>query len=96
MAYTYILKLANGQYYVGSTINLQNRIDEHNEGKDRTTKRFLPVELVYYEEFPTQEEAWKREKQLHGWSRVKKEKLISGEWTNKKMRAFMLNNVEAP
>ena len=80
MAYTYILKLANGQYYVGSTINLQNRINEHNEGKDRTTKRFLPVELVYYEEYPTQEEAWNREKQLHGWSRVKKEKLITGEW----------------
>ena len=80
MAFVYILRQANGQYYVGSTINLQNRINEHNEGKDRTTKRFLPVELVYYEEYPTQEEAWNREKQLHGWSRVKKEKLITGEW----------------
>ena len=80
MAFVYILRQANGQYYVGSTINLQNRINEHNEGKDRTMKRFLPVELVYYEEYPTQEEAWNREKQLHGWSRVKKEKLITGEW----------------
>lgn len=80
MAYTYMLRLANGQYYVGSTINLQRRIIEHNEGKDKVTKNHLPAVLVYYEEYPTQMEAWQREKQLHGWSRVKKEKLISGEW----------------
>lgn len=81
MAYTYILRQANGQYSVGSTVNLQNRIKEHNEGKDQTTKKNLPVELVYFEEFQSQEQAYKREKQLHGWSRAKKEKLISGEWT---------------
>lgn len=81
MNYTYILRLANGQYYVGSTHNLQNRIREHNEGTDITTKKHLPVELVYFEEYETQDEAWAREKQIHGWSRVKKEKLISGEWT---------------
>lgn len=80
MAYTYILKLANGQYYVGSTMNLTNRLQEHNEGKNLTTKKFLPVKLVYYEEYSTREEALEREKQLHGWSRAKKEKLISGEW----------------
>lgn len=81
MAYTYILRLANNQYYVGSTIDLNNRIDEHKRGRDTFTCRYLPVELVYFEEHATQEEAWKREKQLHGWSRAKKEKLISGEWT---------------
>lgn len=85
MAYTYILKQSNGQYYVGSTVNLQNRIREHNEGLNQTTKKHLPVELVYFEEYATQEEAYKREKQLHGWSRVKKEKLITGEWKNNKM-----------
>ena len=81
MAYTYILRLANGQYYVGSTINLTNRIQEHNKGCDKFTRNHLPADLVYYEEYQTQEEAWKREKQLHKWSRVKKEKLINGEWT---------------
>lgn len=80
MAYTYILRLANGQYYVGSTIDLQRRIKEHNEGQDKFTRSHLPVILVYYEEYQTQLEAWQREKQLHGWSRTKKEKLISGEW----------------
>ena len=81
MAYTYILKLANGTYYVGSTYSLRNRIAEHNAGLDFYTKQHLSVELVYYEEYPTQEEAVKREMQLKGWSRAKKEKLISREWT---------------
>lgn len=81
MAYTYILRLANGTYYVGSTYNLKNRIEEHNAGLDLYTKQHLPVALVYYEEYPSHEEAVKREMQLKGWSRAKKEKLITGEWT---------------
>ena len=80
MAFVYILKLANDQYYVGSTYNLPHRIREHNNGQDFFTRRFLPVELKYFEEYETKEEAAKRERQIKGWSRVKKEKLISGEW----------------
>lgn len=76
----YILGLSNGQYYVGSTSNLKRRLVEHENGRDNFTKKYLPVKLLYYEEYPSREEAWKREKQLHGWSRIKKEKLISGEW----------------
>lgn len=78
--YTYILRLANNEYYIGSTINLQHRIREHNEGLDFYTKNKLPVTLAYFEEYQTQEDAYKREKQLKGWSRLKKEKLISGGW----------------
>lgn len=81
MAYTYILRLSNGKYYVGSTYNLQNRLREHSAGHDFYTKAHLPVELVYFEEYPTKEEAAKREYQLKGWSREKKENLISGKWT---------------
>lgn len=77
---TYILGLANGQYYVGSTSNLERRLEEHKNGRDNFTKKFLPVRLLYFEEYSSRGEAWKREKQLHGWSRIKKEKLISGEW----------------
>lgn len=64
--YTYILRLSNNEYYVGSTINLQHRIQEHNKGLDFYTKSKLPVILVYFEEYPTQEEAYQREKQLKG------------------------------
>ena len=84
MAYTYILRLANGQYYVGTTVNLQHRIHEHNDGIDDFTRKHLPVTLAYYEEYPTEEQAVAREKQIKGWSRAKKEKLISGEWGKQK------------
>ena len=80
MTYTYILRLANGQYYVGSTHNLQKRIQEHNSGITHFSSIHLPVELVYFEEYTDYEEALKREKQLKGWTRAKKEKLINGEW----------------
>lgn len=79
MAFTYILRLNTGQYYVGSTTNLQRRMLEHENDKSKFTHGKEP-KLVYYEEFLTREDAWRREKQLHGWSREKKEKLISGEW----------------
>jgi len=55
-------------------------MQEHNEGKDKYTKSFLPVQLVYFEEYSEQSGAFKREMQIKGWSRVKKEKLINGEW----------------
>lgn len=81
MAYTYILRLANGKYYVGSTFNLQNRLKDHSAGRDFYTKAHLPVELVYFEEYTTKEEAAKREYQIKGWSRKKKENLIFGKWS---------------
>jgi hypothetical protein len=33
---------------------------------------------LYYEEYPNKSEARKREIQLKGWTRIKKEKLIRG------------------
>jgi predicted GIY-YIG superfamily endonuclease len=53
---------------------------EHSEGKSSYTSAHLPVKLVYTEEYETLTEARHREMQLHKWSRVKKEKLISGDW----------------
>ena len=79
-AYTYILECANGQYYVGSTIDLERRVMEHQAGLGGCfTRRHLPVRLVYYEKYSSVEQAFARERQLHGWSRAKKEALIKGE-----------------
>jgi len=51
MAWMYILKCADGSYYVGSTKNLDLRIVQHQSGKgSRYTSGRLPVELVYGEE----------------------------------------------
>ena len=81
LSYTYILECSNGQYYVGSTTDLERRLQEHQAGLGSNfTKKHLPVKLVYYEEYQSVEEAFCREKQLHGWSRAKKEALIKGEF----------------
>ena len=80
-AYTYILQCSDGSYYVGSISNLELRLKEHNDGQSSYTCAHLPVKLVYKEEYDTLTEARHREMQLHKWSRIKKEKLINGEWT---------------
>ncbi|WP_298147335.1 GIY-YIG nuclease family protein [Flavobacterium sp.] len=77
--YMYILKCRDGSYYVGSTFDLELRLNQHQcgEGANHTRKR-LPVELVYYEEFDRIDEAYYREKQVQKWRREKKEALING------------------
>jgi predicted GIY-YIG superfamily endonuclease len=81
--YMYILKCSDGSYYVGSTINLEQRLTQHQAGEGANhTKKRLPVELVYYEEFQRIDEAFYREKQVQGWSRKKKEALIENKTEN--------------
>jgi putative endonuclease len=75
----YILRCADNSYYVGSTSNLELRMVQHKAGNGSVyTRCRLPVELVYSEEFQTIEEAFKREKQVQGWSRRKREALMNG------------------
>lgn len=77
--YMYILKCANGQYYTGSTTNLVLRLAQHQRGEGANfTRKHLPVELVYYEEFDRIHKAYNRERQIHKWSHQKKEALIEG------------------
>ena len=56
------MSLKDGRLYKGQTNNLGNRIIEHNTGKTKSTKGYLPWELVYFESFKTREEAVLREK----------------------------------
>ena len=77
----YILECADGTYYTGSTKDLDKRILEHQDGKGANhTKKRLPVKLVYSETYSRIDEAFYREKQVQGWSRVKKEALINGDF----------------
>lgn len=79
MGYMYILKCRDNSYYTGSTVDLNRRLWQHNNGEGANfTKRRLPAELVYYEEYPRIDEAFYREKQVQGWTRKKKEALIEG------------------
>ena len=76
--FMYILKCANNHYYVGSTDNLEIRIKQHQNGEGANyTKKHLPVELVYYEEYQRIDDAFLREHQIKGWNRKKKEALIN-------------------
>lgn len=77
MNYTYILKCKDDSLYTGWTNDLKKRITSHNAGKGaKYTKARRPVELVYYEEFQTREEAMKREDVIKQLSRKEKEALI--------------------
>ena len=81
MAWVYILKCSDGSYYTGSAIDLEKRLAEHNNGIfDGYTAKRLPIELVFCYEMPGIHEAFLKERQIKGWSRIKKEALINGEW----------------
>ena len=74
----YILKCSDDSYYTGSTLNLTKRLKEHLDGIGANhTKKYGPVKLVYFEEFDRIDSAFKREKQIQGWTRKKKEALIN-------------------
>ena len=76
MFYVYILLCVDNIFYVGYTDNLNIRLKQHNNKSVRFTRSRTPVKLVYYEILDSKEEALKREKQLKGWSRIKKINLI--------------------
>lgn len=80
MSHMYILECADGSYYTGSTIDLERRLWQHQTGvgANHTAKR-LPVELVYCEFFEHVADAFRREKQVQGWTRQKKEALMAGD-----------------
>jgi putative endonuclease len=81
MAWVYILKCADGSYYVGSTTHIHARVSQHASGIGaRYTAQRLPVELVFAHECERIEEAFALEKQIQGWSRAKREALIEGRF----------------
>ena len=63
-AYTYVLECGDGNLYVGSTNDLQRRMEEHLGEKVPATQYRLPVKLVYYEACRSELAARKRELQL--------------------------------
>ena len=80
-AWLYILRCADGSYYTGSTNNLTLRVAQHQAGEGGVyTRHRLPVSLVYAQEFPSEHDAFLRERQVKGWSRAKKEALIRGDF----------------
>ena len=78
--YVYILSSRSRRLYIGVTSDLEGRVWEHKQGMvEGFTKTYQIDRLVYYEDFPEMLSAIAREKQLKGWSRVKKIWLIERE-----------------
>jgi len=79
--YLYIARARTGRYYVGITTEPDRRIKEHNKGRgSRMAVNQGPFKLVYVSQpMLNQSEARKREIQVKGWTRQKKERLIIGE-----------------
>ncbi len=73
----YMIKTADDYLYTGMTNNLEKRFNQHVTGIKTCLKyRPLPFILVFQEYFETKFEAAKREKEIKGWKRSKKEALI--------------------
>jgi len=65
MYFVYVIRSEERQYtYMGMTSNLERRLKEHDEGKNKTTKPYKPFYLVLSEQFETRSEAREREKYL--------------------------------
>lgn len=67
MYYVYVLKCKaekSSDLYIGSTADLKERLKDHKTKSVSTTKKFVDVELVYYEACNDKSDALIREKQL--------------------------------
>ncbi len=70
MYFVYILHSSQyNRYYIGSTGNIEDRVNRHNDGATKSTKPFRPWVLVYQENFETRTEARKRENQIKKFKR---------------------------
>ena len=80
--YVYILKDNQNRLYIGQTNNLQNR-EKQQIRKTKKAAKFIKegkkFKLVYFEEYESRLKSMRREKQLKGWTRAKKEALIKGD-----------------
>jgi putative endonuclease len=79
MWYLYLLLCDKKTFYVGISNDLAKRLNEHRNKESFYTRKFSFIEVVYCEKYSTANEAAKREKQIKGWNRAKKQMLIDGK-----------------
>ena len=63
-AWVYILKGARGNYYIGSTENIVERVKHHKKGYTPSTKKLSQVQLVFSQEYSTLSETRSVERKL--------------------------------
>ncbi len=67
MFFVYILEsIEDKRYYTGKTENLEDRVKKHNQGRNRSTKAYIPWRLKWWKEYGTRSEAVMVERKLKG------------------------------
>lgn len=62
---TYVLQnVVSKRFYIGSTNNIERRLEEHNRGQTRSTKQKGRWILIHKEQYSTRKEAKKRERMI--------------------------------
>jgi predicted GIY-YIG superfamily endonuclease len=78
--WAYMLHCNGGKFYTGHTENLDVRIAQHQSGTvPGFTRDYLPLTLVWSQDFGTRLEALEAERRIKGWGRPKKLALIRGD-----------------
>jgi putative endonuclease len=76
----YIVRCSDNSLYTGITNDLHRRVKAHNEGRGaKYTSSRRPVVLVYEEQCRTKSAALKRETQIKGWTKARKEALVAAK-----------------
>jgi len=79
-AWVYILECSDGTYYTGYSRDPEARLVQHQAGRaSRYTRSRLPVKMVFLQECPTSQEAYRSERRIKQLPRKKKEALVRGE-----------------
>jgi len=79
MHYVYVIKSAEGRYYIGSTQDVEKRLKQHNSPANRGwTNRFTGWVEVYREECNTRLEARRRERELKKMRGNKRDRMLKG------------------
>ena len=65
MHFVYVLESqSDRKWYIGYTLNVGQRLDAHNDGKNTSTSHGGPWKLIYYEAYLEKMDALGREKFL--------------------------------
>jgi putative endonuclease len=97
MAWVYLLECRDGSFYVGSTIDLERRVSDHQLGLGAAyTRHRRPVRLVWAAAYDRIDEAFAFEKRVQGWNRAKRLALIEGRFDDLPGLASRARRPEAP
>lgn len=64
MRFYYVYILFNRQknfIYIGYSEDIKQRVQDHNNGFSKSTKAYLPLELIHYEAYRNKKDAKRRE-----------------------------------